>query len=272
MPATGLFDADTAVTRVSEHLYRATLSDRWGALGGTPNGGYSLGVTLSALAESMREHALPDPLVVSAYFLRRASPGAAEVHTEIARIGKRTATGEARLLRDGAEVVRALATFTDLSATRGRTVELGTPPQLPAPGDCIDPFAGRGLPGLTIAERVEYRCAQRPGWVTGRPSGDPSASFWMRFADGREPDTLSLPSLVDACAPVVMEIGARGSSTLELTVHVRARPAPGWLACRVSTRHVIAGYHEEDFEIWDAGGKLVAQARQLALLPQDDTT
>ena len=61
--------------------------------------------------------------------------------------------------------------------------------------------------------------------------------------------------------------GATGSSTLELSVHVRAHPAPGWLACRATTRYVINGYHEEDFEIWDSTGTLVAQSRQLALLP-----
>ena len=49
-------------------------------------------------------------------------------------------------------------------------------------------------------------------------------------------------------------------------MHVRARPAPGWLACRVSTSYLIEGYHEEDFEIWDSTGRLVAQSRQLALL------
>ena len=30
---------------------------------------------------------------------------------------------------------------------------------------------------------------------------------------------------------------------------------------------VIGGYHEEDFEIWDSEGRLVAQSRQFALLP-----
>jgi hypothetical protein len=50
-------------------------------------------------------------------------------------------------------------------------------------------------------------------------------------------------------------------------VHVRARPVPGWLACRVSTRFVIDGYQEEDVEIWDSAGRPVAQSRQLALLP-----
>jgi hypothetical protein len=30
---------------------------------------------------------------------------------------------------------------------------------------------------------------------------------------------------------------------------------------------VIAGYHEQDFDFWDARGRLVAQSRQLARLP-----
>jgi hypothetical protein len=29
---------------------------------------------------------------------------------------------------------------------------------------------------------------------------------------------------------------------------------------------VIDGYHEEDFEIWDSAGRLVAQSRQFAVL------
>ena len=56
------------------------------------------------------------------------------------------------------------------------------------------------------------------------------------------------------------------SSTVELTVHVRAMPAPGWLACRISTRYVEGGYAEEDFEVWDSAGALVAQSRQLILI------
>ncbi len=76
---------------------------------------------------------------------------------------------------------------------------------------------------------------------------------------------LTLPLIVDAAAPVVLELGAL-STTIELTVHVRARPAPGWLACRVATRYVTGGYHEEDFELSDSTGALVAQSRQLALI------
>jgi acyl-CoA thioesterase len=125
---------------------------------------------------------------------------------------------------------------------------------------------GGSLPGLTITDRFEYRSPQLPGWTQGEPSGDPRAEFWIRFKDGRDADTIALPGIVDAAAPVLLELG-HPSISVELTVHVRGRPAPGWLACRVATRHLIDGLHEEDFEIWDSEGRLVAQSRQLGLVP-----
>ena len=117
----------------------------------------------------------------------------------------------------------------------------------------------------TIAERVEFRSASLPGWFRGSPTGQPSSEFWMRFADGREADLYSLPLLVDSTAPSVLELGMT-STTVQLTVHLRARPAPGWLACRAGARFVSGGYHEEDFEVWDSAGILVAQSRQLAMI------
>jgi acyl-CoA thioesterase len=119
---------------------------------------------------------------------------------------------------------------------------------------------------VTIIDRVECRFPEQLGWAKGNPGGDPSLRFWMRFRDGRDADLRSIPLLVDAAAPAVLEIGARGSTTLELTLHLRNRPAHGWLACRAVTRHVTNGYHEEDFEVWDSRGRLIAQSRQLALL------
>ena len=104
------------------------------------------------------------------------------------------------------------------------------------------------LPGVSITDRFEYRAPALPGWARGEPTGETELAFWMRFRDGRDADPIAL------------------TAPIELTVHVRARPAPGWVACRASTRHVIGGYHEEDFEIWDSAGALVAQSRQFALL------
>ena len=46
------------------------------------------------------------------------------------------------------------------------------------------------------------------------------------------------------------------------------RPTPGWLRCQFTTRFVTGGFLEEDGEIWDAEDRLVAQSRQLALVPR----
>jgi acyl-CoA thioesterase len=258
------FDADTRVEAVADHRFAAVITDRWNVLGGRPNGGYVLGVCLQALTRVMP---LPDPLAVSAFFLRPTEPGPAEVGTAIVRSGRRISTGEARLYQDGKETLRVTAAFSDLRAAPGRTVVLAEKPALPPPQQAIDLMGDRVIPELTIAQRVEYRVAARPGWARGEPSGRPRQELWMRFRDGREPDLLSLASLVDAAAPPVLELGETGSATVELTVYLRAHPAPGWLACRVATRFVSGGYHEEVFEIWDSTGALVAQSRQLALLP-----
>ncbi len=258
------YDADTRVEASADNAFAATISERWNALGGIANGGYLLAVCLQALRHTLP---FPDPLVASAFYLRRGAPGPAEVRTELVRSGRRTATGEAHLLQGGTEAVRAVATFTDLRQATGRTLDLDGMPDLPPPEEALDLMAGGSLPGVNIAEMVDYRMPRLPGWSQGQPSGDPRVEFWMRFRNGRDADLLSLALLVDAAPPAILELGEFGSSTIELTVHLRAHPAPGWLACRAQTRHVIGGYHEEDFELWDATGQLVAQSRQLALLP-----
>ena len=264
MSAPYAFDEDTRVEAVADHRFAAAITERWNVLGGRPNGGYVMGVCLRALTRVMP---LPDPLVASAFFLRPALPGPAEVRTAVLRSGRRVATGEATLHQEGKETLRVTAAFSDLRRPGGRTAILAARPALPPPEQAFDLMGGRVIPELTIGERVEYRVAAWPGWARGEPNGRPSQEFWMRFRDGREPDLLSLASLVDAAAPPVLELGETGSATVELTVHLRAHPAPGWLACRATTRFVVGGYHEEDFEIWDSTGALVAQSRQLALLP-----
>ena len=52
--------------------------------------------------------------------------------------------------------------------------------------------------------------------------------------------------------------------TVELTVQVRAHPAPGPLQVRLATRHMSSGVVEADGEYWDSNGQLVAISRQTA--------
>jgi acyl-CoA thioesterase len=259
-----LFDQDTRLVPAGPDLVTVQLTDRWNTASGRPNGGYLMAVGVRALQQRSR---FRDPLVASAFFLRPGAPGPARVQLETARNGRRTSTGEARMHQGAKEILRVVATFADLDQADGRTLSLATMPDLPCPDELMDPLAGIALPGVTVADRVEYRVVQPPGWLRGRPSGDPSMTFWMRFADGREPDLLSLPFLADAAYPAVMELGELPSATMELTIHLRNRPAPGWLACQITTRHLTGGFHEEDCDIWDSQGTLIAQSRQLAILP-----
>lgn len=254
-----LFDTDTAGERTGENEFTAHVTDRWDALNGV-NGGYTTAILLNALKETMP---LPDPLVVSAFFLKRVDHAPATIRTATHRVGKRIATGTASMYQEDAELARLTAQFGTLGA-EGRRFSAEKAPGLPDPDDCVDPITDGPSLNISILERVEYRTAEMPGWLKGE-QGDPYMEFWMRFSDGRDPDLVSLAFLVDAAPPAVLALGEL-STTLQLTVHLRAHPAPGWLACRLYTRYVSGGYHEEDMELWDSNGELVAQSRQLLML------
>jgi len=251
------FDEDTAISPDGE----VTLTDRWNGSFGVPNGGYQLAICVRALARLMP---YPDPLLVSGFYLRQAKPGPAQVPASLLRAGRTMAFGEASLVQEGKETLRTTACFTDLNSQNKQLFTATSQPRLPPPDECVR-YSSRAPGAPNIAGRFDYRLAEPPGWLGGQPSGIPSMEFWMRFADGREPDMLSLPLTVDGAPPAALELGIV-STTVELTVHLRARPVPGWLACRAVTRHVTEGYHEEDFEVWDSAGTLVAQSRQLCMI------
>ena len=262
--STGGFDKSTALSG-NGPVFDAVLDGRWDGQAGA-NGGFLLALATRAIGEVLP---FPDPVVVSGFYLRPGSPGPAEIRTEVIRAGLTIGFGQASLCRDGKEVLRATAAYTDLDAAAARggpSYTGGEPPAQPPPEEC-QVLSRVIVPPITLVERIEYRCAEQPSWVTRTPpSGNPVYEGWMRFADGREPDILSLPLFVDAVAPAVLEAGVRRMTTVELTVHLRARPAPGWLAFRTLTRYLADGYFEEDAELWDSTGHLVAQSRQLALV------
>ncbi len=107
------------------------------------------------------------------------------------------------------------------------------------------------------------------GWAVGEPSGKGELSAWFRLVDDRDPDPISLLMVVDALPPVTFDLGMPGwAPTVELTAHIRARPAPGWLRVRHRTTNLAGGMFEEDCEVWDSADRLVAQSRQLARVPR----
>jgi acyl-CoA thioesterase len=255
-----IYDIDTASVPRGDGIRDLTLTDRWNTPLGTPNGGYILATMLRGLRDEM---GADDPLVTSITYLTAPRTGPAELRTSALRRGRRVQTGTASLWEADRHVAEMTASFGP--RTGGLTLELGSAPDLPSPDQCLDP-RGHGLPDGGIFDRVDYRLASAPGWSTGQPSGDPTVVLWQRLRDGRDIDFPALAFLCDSFAPPVLELGDHQSMTVQLTVHLHRLPRPGWLATRIQTRHVVEGFHEEDCELWDEDGALVAQSRQLAIL------
>jgi acyl-CoA thioesterase len=259
------FDADTALVAAPEG-WQATITDGWD-VSGIPNGGYLLAVLGRAMAATAGG---AEPLTVTAHYLRPVEHGAADVTGELIRDGRRFKTAVASISQGGRERVRGIGTLGPLP-TEAPSLDTTDPPALPPPEDCPNLLDVRPrewpMEVPSIFSRFELRLGPGVGWASGARSGTTEVTGWTRFADGRSPDALSMLLFADAFPPPILDVVSSGwVPTLELTVHVRARPVPGWLRCRFRTRLLRGGLLEEDGDIWDADGQLVAMSRQLAVL------
>ena len=266
------YDRDTAVTATGAGRYDAALAPGW-VVGGGVNGGYLLGVLSRALRAELPGK--PDPVAVSAHYVSPSVPGPAAVSVDVRREGGSVATAAVDLVQDGAVRITALATCGDLSRFAERAPDVwttATEPALPPPDACVrSADAPEELQAFVpMLGRFDLRLdPAHAAWGMGEPGMTGVVSGWFRFIDGREPDALALLTVCDVLPPVTFDLGMPGwAPTLELTVHVRAHPAPGWLKVRHETRNLAGGLFEEDCEIWDAAGRLVCQSRQLALVPR----
>ena len=258
------FDEDTRVQPIGNGAFAGELTERWG-IGEVPNGGYLLAFAMSALRQALPDR---DPLSVTAHYLRPGATGPARVAVEIIKTGRRFSTLMARLIQNGAEVLRVLATYGDLESGPGPRHIDGAPPLLP-PRLARPPLPPSGGV-MTILERLDIQFdPATTAFTRGERAAQAAIRGWLRFADGRMPDVHSMGLIADAFPPAVFQILAAGwVPTLELTVHVRARPQSEWLACVFRTRFLQNGLLEEDGEIWDESGTLVAMSRQLAIPPR----
>ncbi|MEU5702562.1 thioesterase family protein [Streptomyces aurantiacus] len=277
------FDRDTAVTRREPDapgdpsvpgVYDIDLSAGW-TIGNALNGGYLLAVLGRALADALPH---PDPFTISAHYLTASRPGPAVVRTDVVGAGRTLSTGQASLFQyddEGRETerIRVLASYGDLDGLPDDVRTSAKPPAIPPVDQCFGPEdSPEPVPGVSaIADRLMLKLDPGTlGWALGSPSGKGEMRAWFGLADGRDADPLSLLLAVDALPPTAFELGLSGwVPTVELTVHVRSRPAPGPLRVAVTTRNLAGGFLEEDAEVWDSADRLVAQSRQLARVRLD---
>lgn len=269
------YDAAIAVERVSAGVYEADLEAGW-KVGGGLNGGYLLAVMGNAIKFDLADIGHHDPYTVTGYYLSPSVAGPATVSVRRVRQGRGTTTVAATLSQkadDGTDVERitALATYGDLERISGDIRTTATPPALPPIEECaLTSLAPPEMKAFVpMLDRFDMHVdPESTGLLTGKPSGNTYVQAWFELAEGRPIDPIALLTVVDTLPPVTIEMGLPGwAPTLELTAHIRATPAPGPLRIRHESRNYAGGFFEEDCEVWDSAGRLVAQSRQLALAP-----
>jgi hypothetical protein len=222
-----------------------------------------------------RATALPDPLAVTATFLSPPASGRAEITVAIAKRGRRVVGGRDHSPAGGRDHVRATAVLGDLDGLDGPTFDAAST-SVPPFEECVSIGTGRapgasGPPeifrtstsawpptsdGSRVSARVSRTTVEKPGSRGGRASPTDAS---------RTPPRLML--FADAFPPAVLDLYPAGwVPTLQYSVYVRARPGPGWLQGSFRTRSMVGGLLEEDGELFDSTGRLVALSRQLALL------
>jgi acyl-CoA thioesterase len=102
--------------------------------------------------------------------------------------------------------------------------------------------------------------------MLGKLSDTSEIKGWIKFKNDRPFDVLSILLIADSFPPAV--ISSQGMvawvPTIELSVNVRKLPTTDWLKCSFRTRFITCGLLEEDGEIWDQKGELIAISRQIA--------
>jgi acyl-CoA thioesterase len=264
------FDEATAVTAEGGGCYRVRLDERFAIVSGNGsvgavNGGVLMACALRAVLDTSPH---PDPVATSAHFLRVPRPDPAQVHVTWLKQGKTAATARASLVQDGAGVLETTITTGTLGAAGdGELSWTGEPPVLPPVEECAGfaDFAG-ATRRTGYAGQIDLRLdPATSGWLRGQPQGVPEMRGYFQLREERPPDAYLLALAVDALPPVIFGIARAGwSPTVELTWHMRAVPAPGLLRVAARSRHISGGWFDEESEVWDSAGRLVAQSRQIA--------
>lgn len=262
------FDDASAVDPAGEMVWKAEVQPGWDIFGVT-NGGYLMAIAARAMSEAAGGRL---PVSLTAHFTRPVSAGAVEVSVEMVKTGRRYSTLRAGVVAE-AESMALLGSFAEPDAFGDAPLFMAAePPEMPPPEECvlIRPAEDAPIPPPLTDKFEERLHPGDTGPMVGNPSGNAVVRGWFRLYDDEAIDPFTLLLVADAFPPAVFNASMplAWTPTLELTTQIRGIPAPGWLRCRFRTRFITGGMLEEDGEIWDESGRLVALSRQLALVPR----
>lgn len=259
-----IFDQDIAVAKNDDEEGRArfgcTISPNW-SVNNVPNGGYLMAVVANAMARVSEKRTTP---LITMNYLSRTLPGEAEVVIERVSSSRQFDRIQAVLSQDGREKVWAVGTFAAEPASQEIRYEK-KPPVVAGKSECFElpPFTSEYSIFNNIDARLDPVCA---GWISGKLTEISEHKGWIRFKDGRPFDALSLLLMADAFPPPVFVSQGMVAwvPTIEFSVNVRSVPETEWIKQVFRTRFINNGLLEEDGELWDENGNLLAVSRQIA--------
>ena len=254
-----LFDHSISLSQQASTTFEGLVSGDW-SINGSANGGYLMAMLANALMQQGENKPLS---IFTANFISRCLPGKADVILESIGASKNFARWQIGLSQNGQEKVRAFGTFANNGKEGEEKIYETSAPLMPLPEECI---AVPEIPNYTLYSRMDVRltpdCA---GWMQGDLSDRSEIRGWIRFKDERPLDTLAILLMADAFPPAVLASQGMVAwvPTIEFSVNMRNIPKTQWLKCVFRSRFVSGGIAEEDGEIWDEAGELVAISRQI---------
>lgn len=269
-----LFTTAMTLREVGPGVYEGELDKHW-TIGPKVHGGAMLALCANAArtAAGGRPDG-PEPVAVSASFLSAPDPGAMRLLTSFRKRGRRVSVVDVELMQGERTAVHAVVNLGQpehfpADGSHAPLLSANPVPDLmaPEPPDDVEPIGpGHPLAGLV---HLGEGCDVRPLLSTMRPSNGhpPMIQMWAR-PRGVAPDALFALMCGDLSAPVTFAVDRTGwAPTIQLTAFLRALPADGWLRIIATCVEIGHDWFDEDHIVVDHLGRLVVQARQLAMVP-----
>ncbi|QUH05305.1 thioesterase family protein [Saccharopolyspora erythraea] len=255
-----LFTAATAVRSLGDGSFVADLHPDW-SVGDRPHGGY----LLAMIARAATEGTDLSPLAVSAQFLRAPKTGPVLVRSETLKTGRTVTVRRTTLEQRGQVCVDTTVTLGQVPVEEPAWSDVPDMPVNP-PAEALDLSTSDAVKFYNLARTCDVRLDRASaGFLDGDVDQPPRLRLWAK-PRGAQPDVLFSLVAGDLTMPVTFNMGRFGwSPTVQLTALLRARPANGWLRLVVDCRSVHGRWFDEDTTVVDSTGRVVCQARQLAI-------
>ncbi len=253
-------DQDLVMAQSKPGCFEFHLSDHW-SIHKRPNGGYLMAVMAKAMETRAVKSATP---IITANYIHAPSAGEASIKVDVISESNSFSRLMARLFQKGKECVRALGTFSSPAAEPVLESYAQGPPPMAGFNESIQVPV---MPDNKLFDHIDLRLDPAcTGWVAGSVSDRSEFKGWITFKEKRTIDMPAVLLFADTYPPPVFSQFGPSAwvPTIELSVNIRALPKTRRLQGKFQSRYISAGLVEEDGELWDEEGGLVAISRQVS--------